>query len=501
VHADTPRKTVVIAHDSRRYSSTFALDAALVLCGNGITTYLFPELRPTPELSFAVRHLGATAGIVVTASHNPARYNGYKVYWSDGGQIVPPHDKGIIEQVLGVEDIRTLEEKEARETGLLLTVDPGVDDAYLAAVTAQALHPELLKERGGELNVVYTPLHGAGGASVERVLNELGLNITFVEEQHRPDGAFPTVEFPNPEEASAMQMACELGKKTGADLVMGTDPDADRLGIAVPEQGDMRLITGNQLGALLADYVLSTRREQGTLPPRPVFIKTIVTTELQRLIAEDNGVACMDTLTGFKYIAEKIRQFESSDDGPQYVLGGEESYGYLVGTAVRDKDSVSAAAMTAEMALYHKSRGSSLLQRLGELYEKHGYFEEVLVQKYFEGHAGLDTMKRLMEHLRQNPPATFAGQNVVAVKDYLNGTTTVMASGDTESDIDLPSSNVLQFFLSDMSIVTARPSGTEPKIKFYASCRGAKGLSLAEARKAVDERLALITQELNRLGS
>ncbi len=501
-HADTPSPSAVIAYDSRNYSSTFALDTALVLCANGIKTYLFSSLRPTPELSFAVRLLNATTGIVVTASHNPPQYNGYKVYWSDGGQVVPPHDKGIIEKVLAVETVRTTTREDAEAKGMLITIDRDVDDRYVEMVRSQALRPDLLRDHGAELTVVYTPLHGSGAEPVQRVLHELGINVAFVAEQRRPDGDFPTVEYPNPEEASAMRMALEQAAALKADLVLGTDPDADRLGIGVPDRDGYRLLTGNQLGALLADYVFSTRREQNTLPAKPAFVKTIVTTELQRLIAEEYGALVYDTLTGFKYIAEKIRQFESQPNGPEYVLGGEESYGFLVGTSVRDKDAVSAAAMAAEMTVYYRVvRGSSIAERLNEIYLKYGYFEELLVSKYFEGHEGLQKMQGIMDRLRSNPPSTFAGQAVVAVKDYLEGTTTVLSSGTREKDIDLPSSNVLQFFLSDMSIVTARPSGTEPKIKFYASCRTEPGTPLPEARRAVDEKIARITQELNGLAA
>ncbi len=495
----TTSPAAVIAYDSRRYSSTFALDAALVLCANGVKTYVFSSLRPTPELSFAVRHLNATAGIVVTASHNPPRYNGYKVYWSDGGQVVPPHDKGIIAEVRAVRDVRSMTREEAESKGLLVRVDKDVDDAYVEMVKSQALRPELMEQRGGSVKVVYTPLHGSGGMLVERVLRELGVEITFVAEQREPDGEFPTVTSPNPEEASAMALSLQLAAKVKADLVLGTDPDADRLGIAVPEGGSYRLISGNQLGALLADYVFSTRREQNRLPAKPAFIKTIVTTELQRLIAEKYGATVYDTLTGFKYIAEKIREFEAQPNGPVYVLGGEESYGFLVGSSVRDKDAVSAAAMAVEMALYHVSRGSSVIERLNEIYEVHGYFQEAMISTKFEGQSGLAAMGALMDSLRAKPPSTFAGQTVVAVKDYQDGTTTILSSAERTKDITLPSSNVLQFILSDMTIVTARPSGTEPKIKFYASCRSNPGVALAEARHIVDEKLLRVTQELDRL--
>lgn len=499
-NAGVPHPSAVIAYDSRQYSDTFALDAALVFCANGIKTSLFTGLRPTPELSFAVRHLHATSGIVVTASHNPPRYNGYKVYWNDGGQVVPPHDKGIIADVRAVTDVKTMPKDEALRKGLLVMIDKEVDEPYIAMVRKQALRPKLLKEHGPRLKVVYTPLHGAGGMPVDRVLRELGVTVQFVEQQRAPDGAFPTVKSPNPEEASAMKLAIELALSSKADLVIGTDPDSDRIGIAVPEGATYRLITGNQLGALLADYVFATRKELGNLPSRPAFVKTIVTTELQRAIAEDFGAVVFDVLTGFKYIAEKIREFETQPDGPTYLLGGEESYGFLVGTAVRDKDAVSAAAMAVEMALYHVERGSSVIGRLNEIYEKYGYFQETLVSKSFEGQAGLETMRKLMDDLRTTSPATFAGQRVVAVRDYQNGTTTIVSSGERRNDINLPPSNVLQFVLDDKSTITARPSGTEPKIKCYASCRSAAGMALGEARAIVDEKIARVTQELKQLG-
>lgn len=500
-HASHGTPSAAIAYDSRRYSETFALDAALVLCGNGIKTYLFSSLRPTPELSFAVRHLKATTGIVVTASHNPPQYNGYKVYWDDGGQVVSPHDKGIIEEVRKVETVTKTSRDQAIADGLLVMIDSEIDNAYRSTVVAQSLRPELIREKGPELRVVYTPLHGTGGMLVDSTLQQLGVEATFVDEQREPDGEFPTVDYPNPEESSAMELALKRAREIGADLVLGTDPDADRVGIAAPDGDSYRLLSGNQHGVLLADYVLGTLRELGTMPPDPAFIKTIVTTELQRLVAESYGATVYETLTGFKYIAAKIREFESQPGGPTFVLGGEESYGFLVGTAVRDKDAVSAAAMSVEMALYHRSRGSSLIERLNEIYLEHGYFEELLVSKYFEGREGLETMNAIMEHLRRNPPSTFAGQPVVAMKDYREGTTTVLNAGETKKDIDLPSSNVVQFFLGDLSIITARPSGTEPKIKFYASCRCKPGTPLPDAKAQVDEKMARITQELNSLGS
>lgn len=493
--------SAVVAYDSRNYSDTFALQTALVLCGNGIKTYLFSSLRPTPELSFAVRQLGATTGVVITASHNPRQYNGYKAYWSDGGQIVPPHDKGIITEVKKVRsaDIHVADHQEALDSGLLVMIDTQVDDAYIADVKSKALRPQLIREKGSQLKVVYTPLHGSGTMPVERALSEMGIEVVSVQEQREPDGNFPTVAFPNPEEAAAMQMAIDKARQVGADLVMGTDPDADRLGIAVPDGDSYRLITGNQLGALLSDYIFSTHKELGTLPKKPAFIKTIVTTELQRLIAQSYGAQSYDVLTGFKYIAEKIKEFESQPDGPTYLFGGEESYGFLVGTSIRDKDAVSAATLTAELTLYHVSQGNSLIDRLRQLWSQFGYFEEALLSTYFEGMAGLETMRSLMQQLRTTPPAQIGGMAVDCMKDYSNGTTTTLSSGSVENNIDLPASNVLQFILEDGSIVTARPSGTEPKIKFYTSCCSKPGVALEQAQKQVSAKIAAIMGQLKGL--
>lgn len=462
---------VAIAYDSRRFSRLFAEEAARVLCGNGIIVYLFEGLRPTPELSFAVRHFGATAGIVVTASHNPPEYNGYKVYWSDGGQIIAPHDSGIIEEVRAVTgDIRQIPLDAALSRGLLKWTGEDVDRPFLEMVAGCSLRPKLVREKGKDLKVVFTPLHGTGLVPVVKSLSSVGIDVITVPSQKEPDGEFPTVEYPNPEEASALRLALDLAAREKADLVMATDPDADRLGIAVPAEGEEEgfvLITGNRIGTLLADYIFSTRKEQGTLPDNGAFVKTIVTTDLQRRLAESYGVACYDVLTGFKYIAAKIADFEASGE-KQFLFGGEESYGYLVTDRVRDKDAVSAAFMVAEMTLYHRNRGSSLLRRLEEIWREHGYFEELLISRKFSGAAGLEQMGSLIDSLRRDPPAGFAGLKVESIADYREGTVRD-PKGKRLGTIDLPSSNVLQFTLEGGSKVTVRPSGTEPKIKFYAS--------------------------------
>ncbi len=489
--------SVVIAYDSRNFSDLFAREAALTLCANGIRAYVFSSLRPTPELSYAVRELKATAGIVVTASHNPPEYNGYKVYWSDGGQITPPHDVGIIDMVRQVQEPRaSMLEKDALDSGMLKYIDSEIDDKYVEMVKGYFFNPELMKKKGGELNVVYTPLHGTGTMLVERILGECGVEVNTVPQQREPDGNFPTVDYPNPEEASAMRLALELGEKTGADLVLGTDPDADRLGIAVPDKdGKFRLVTGNQLGCLLGDYIFSVLKTKNSMPPKPRLVKTIVTTELQRLIAESYGAETYDVLTGFKYIGEKIREFETS--GENYVFGGEESYGYLVETEARDKDAVSAAVITAEMALYDRERGMSLLDHLNDIYERFGYFEELLISKTFKGQSGVEKIKALMNGLRENTPSKIGQDGVALVRDYKLRKETEVATGK-ESPIKLPESNVLQFVLEDGSIVTARPSGTEPKIKFYASCCAEKGRPSADARAEVKAKLSKISDDLEK---
>lgn len=494
-------RSVAIAHDSRRYSREFAMQAARVFAAHGIKAYLFSSLRPTPELSFAVRELDCSAGLVITASHNPPEYNGYKVYWSDGSQVVAPHDTGIIDYVMKVEgEIPLMDESEAKNEELIEEIDEPMDTKFVEMVKRTSVRPELLKERGNEVTVVYTPLHGTGAMMVERVLGEFGVTVHTVPEQRDPDGEFPTVESPNPEEASALTMALELGKSKKADVVIGTDPDADRIGIAVPEpSGEFRLVTGNQLGALFADYVLGGKKEEGTLPEKPVFIKTVVTTELQREIAEHYGAIVYDTLTGFKHIASVMRELDADPSLGTYVLGGEESYGYLLNPEVRDKDSISAVLLAIELALYLRAQNKSVLDRLNELYEQFGYYEELTISKYFEGPKGKEIMDGLMNRLRTNPPETLGTGRVVTMRDILTGTTRDMASGQDAKDINLPSSNVLQFLLDEGGKVSVRPSGTEPKIKFYASIKSRPGVPLDEAQVAVGAELEQIRGNIQTL--
>ncbi len=502
-------RAAVIAYDSRRYSREFALSAALVFAGNGIKAYLFSNLRPTPELSFAVRELNASVGVMVTASHNPPQYNGYKVYWGDGAQVLAPHDTAIIDTVMAVkpDEIVSLSEQEALDKGLLEYIDKEIDDKFIAMVKRQSVQPDLLKEKGSEVTAVYTPLHGTGAIMVEPVLSQLGVHVITVPEQREPDGEFPTVDFPNPEEAAAMKMALDLGRKEKADIVLGTDPDADRLGIAVPEaaaDGDgMRLVTGNQLGILLVDYILGARKTLGTLPEKFAIVTTVVTSELQDAVAEYYGATVYHTLTGFKHIAAIMRMLEETPGSPEFIMGDEESYGYLIGTEVRDKDSITATVLTIEMALHWRSKGISVLQRLEQLWQQFGYWEENTISKYFEGQAGKEIMDGVMRDLRTVPPVTLGGFKVEKILDLKTDTVTYPAGGKkaakSESGPGLPSSNVLQFFLADGSKVSARPSGTEPKIKFYLSCHSAPGMELSAAKGEVQGKVEIIGKDIYKI--
>ncbi|MDR1637495.1 MAG: phospho-sugar mutase [Treponema sp.] len=496
--------SAALAYDSRHYSAEFAEAAALIFAANGIKSYLFSSLRPTPELSFAIRRLGCDTGVVVTASHNPPRYNGYKAYWNDGSQVIPPHDKGIIEEVNKVTGIKEMGREEALSGGLLKIIDREIDEPYQAMVKAALFRPELIKAKAGEVKIVYTPLHGTGAMHVEKVLGDLGLKVITVPEQREGNGDFPTVAFPNPEEAPALKMAIELGKAEKADVVMATDPDADRFGIAVPSGpagtaspdssgeggGEFTLITGNQMGVLLADYIFLSLRERGKLPAKAAMVNSIVTTGMQAELAKSYGVECIECLTGFKWIADLMRKCDARELPNTIVFGTEESYGYLVENDVRDKDGVSAAAMTAEMTLYWRSKGKSLLDRLEELYARNGYWQEMGISKYFQGPEGPATMQAIMDGYRGNPPESLGGVKVEKVRDLKESVWIYPQAGGGAGKgekVDLPKSDVLQFYLEDGTVVSARPSGTEPKIKFYASCRaqvGAGGLGAARAEAA-----------------
>jgi phosphoglucomutase len=485
--------SAVIAFDSRHYSSAFAQDAALVFAANNIKCYLFSALRPTPELSFAIRKLGCDTGIVVTASHNPPQYNGYKAYWQGGAQVIPPHDKGIVDEVAKVTEIKEMNRDDAIANGKLVIIDKEIDEPYQAMVRSRLFRPELIKEHAKDVKIVYTPLHGTGAYQVEPVLESLGLKIITVPEQREGNGDFPTVAKPNPEEAAAMKMAIDLGKKEKADVVMATDPDADRFGIAVPSKGvpkgdDYTLVTGNQMGSLLADYIFLSLKETGKMPAKPAMVNSIVTTGMQAKVAELYGAKCFECLTGFKWIAEVMRKSET-DHSADIVFGCEESYGYLVENEVRDKDGVSAAALCAEMTLYWRSKGKSLLDRLEELWQQCGYWQETGMEKYFPGPQGPATMRALMDGFRKTPPATMGGIKVTRTRDLQHG-----ADG-------LPPADVLQFYLEDGTRVSARPSGTEPKIKFYVTtCEPVKqGLDAAkaDATRKLDTIKADLTKVLN----
>ena len=484
---DKKSQGVAIAYDSRHMSPEFAEEAALCLAANGIKAYIFESLRPTPELSFAVRHLGCVAGINVTASHNPPEYNGYKVYWEDGAQITPPHDSGIMGEVKSISDwntVKTIDKAEAEKAGLFQVIGKEVDDAYMAELKKQVLHMDAIKAEGKNLKVVYTPLHGTGNIPARRILKELGFeNVYVVKEQELPDGDFPTVSYPNPEAAEAFELGLKLAKEVDADLVLATDPDADRLGVRVKDKnGEYHDLTGNMSGCLLANYEISQKKAiNGSLPEDGALIKTIVTTNLADAIAKGYGVKLIEVLTGFKFIGQQILGFEQSGKG-SYLFGFEESYGCLIGTYARDKDAIVATMALCEAAAYYKTQGKTLWDAMIEMYEQFGYYKDAIQSVTMKGIEGLQKIQEIMNSLRQNPPAEFAGHKVVAVRDYKADTITDVATGAVEPT-GLPNSNVLYYELTDDAWVCVRPSGTEPKVKFYY---GVKGTSLADADEKSD---------------
>ena len=495
---DGAKMGVAIAYDSRNMSPEFAERSALVLNANGIKAYVFDELRPTPELSYAVRALGCTAGIVVTASHNPPEYNGYKVYWADGAQVVYPKDKGIIGEVNAISDfslIKTMDRKEAEEKGLFNVIGKEIDDGFIKAIKAQAVRPEEIK-KAEDMVIVYTPLHGTGNKPVRRVLSEVGFkNVYVVPEQEKPDKNFSTVGYPNPEDPKAFTLAIELAKEKNAEIVVGTDPDADRIGVVIrDEKGNYDILTGNMTGALLTEYVLNGRKEKGLLPENAAVIKTIVTTEMVRAIAESYNAELIEVLTGFKFIGEKIKQFEE-DHSHTFVFGFEESYGCLSGTYARDKDAVGAAMLVCEMAAYYKNRGMTLHDALEELYKKYGFYKEGVKSVTLKGIDGAEKIGKIMAYLRENTPEGFGGNKVLTVKDYKSGVFTDVATGN-KSESPLPASDVLYYNLEDRAWLCVRPSGTEPKIKFYMGVKAessADALAKVEAmEKSVDELLEKI---------
>ena len=459
---------VAIAFDSRNNSALFAIEAAKTLAFYGIKTYIFDSLRPTPELSFAVRFLKCSAGIVVTASHNPKEYNGYKVYGDDGAQVVFEAADAIMKNMNEtdiLEDVHTADDKEAREKGLINTIGAEVDEAFYKAVASVAINPEVIKK--ANLSFVYTPFHGAGNIPVREVLRRAGVqNIEVVKEQEMPDGNFPTVKSPNPENPEGFALAIKLAKEKNIDLIIGTDPDSDRVGLIVRDKdGNYVPLTGNQTGALLVNYVLSQKKETGTLPQNAAVIKTIVTNEISDKICAHYGADVFNVLTGFKFIAEKIKEFEESGSHT-YVFGFEESYGYLPGTYVRDKDAVGASLLIAEMASYYKLRGMSVYDGLCELFEKFGHFGEWVDNIYFEGVDGMERIAAIMNKLRENAPDIVGGSRVVRYSDVLKGVT-YNIQNKTEEKLSLPSSNVLRFVTEDGTFIAFRPSGTEPKFKIY----------------------------------
>ncbi len=488
-------KGIAIAYDSRFMSPEFADEAALCMAANGIKAYVFESLRPTPELSFALRTLGCISGIVVTASHNPPEYNGYKVYWQDGAQVAAPKDREIIGEVNKVTDyhtVKTMDKEAAIAAGLYVVLGEEIDAAYMVELKKQIIHPEVIKEMANDLKIVYTPFNGTGNMPVKRILSELGFNQLYVvPEQEMPDPKFTTLDYPNPEDPKAFTLALKLAKEKDADIVLATDPDADRLGIYAKDTktGEYIPFTGNMSGMLIAEYILRERTAMGTMPKNPALVKTIVTTNLADPIAADYNVKLIEVLTGFKYIGEQIKLFEESGSN-EYVFGLEESYGCLAGTHARDKDAIVAVMCLCEAAAFYKKQGLTLWDAMLKLYEKYGYFKEDLYTITLKGIDGSKQIAEIMNKLRSNPPKQFGDLDVVAVRDYEMDQVTTLATGAVTST-NLPKSNVLYFDLTNDSWCCARPSGTEPKIKFYM---GVKGTSLEDATAKV----ATLTEELKR---
>jgi len=473
---------IAIAHDSRNNSRRFAEITAGVMAANGIRVFLFEKLRPTPELSFAIRHLNCHGGVVCTASHNPREYNGYKAYWKDGGQLVPPHDKNVIREVDGIASVDEVKWTGGEENIKLIGNE--MDEAYLDMVKSLSIYPEVI-QRQKDLRIVYTPIHGTGIELVPRVLAKFGFeNLHLVEEQIQPDGNFPTVVYPNPEESEAMSLGLAKARALDADILLGTDPDADRVGIGVKnDRGEWVLLNGNQTAVLAFNYLIEARRSKGLARPNDMVIKTIVTTDMISDIARANGIICHEVLTGFKWIAELIREKEGVEN---YVIGGEESYGLMIGDQLRDKDAISAVAFLCEMAAYEKDNGRSLYDKLLDLYLQHGFYKEHLVSITKKGMDGQQQIADMMERFRQAPPQSLDGIPVAKLLDYEKQEARDLVSGATQR-ITLPASNVLQFILTDGSKISARPSGTEPKIKFYFSVKG----TLTSKAKASEEEAAL----------
>ena len=487
IKANGQDKGIAIAYDSRFMSPEFADEAALCMAANGIKAYVFESLRPTPELSFALRTLGCISGIVITASHNPPEYNGYKVYWEDGAQITAPKDKEIIGEVQAVtdyHDVKTMDKQAAMDAGLYNVIGKEIDDKYMEELKKQIIHPEVIKEVADDIKSVYTPLCGTGNVPVRRILSELGFkNVYVVPEQENPDPKFTTLDYPNPEDPKAFTYALKLAKEKGADIVLATDPDADRLGIYAldTKSGEYMPFTGNMSGMLIAEYILRERTATGTMPANPALVTTIVTTNMTAPITEAYGVKLIEVLTGFKFIGEQIKLFEQTGSN-NYVFGLEESYGCLAGTHARDKDAVVAVMCLCEVAAWCKKEGKTLYDMMLEVYEKYGYYKETQYAITLKGIDGSKQIAAIMDKLRNNPPKNFGDLDVVRVRDYENNKIVELATGK-EYETGLPKSNVLYFDLTNDSWCCARPSGTEPKIKFYM---GVKGTSLADAEAKVE---------------
>ena len=492
-------KGIAIAYDSRLMSPEFADEAALCMAANGIKAYVFDALRPTPELSFALRKLGCISGIVVTASHNPPEYNGYKVYWEDGAQVTAPKDKEIIGEVNAVtdyHDVKTMDKEEAKKAGLYIVIGKEIDDAYMAELKKQIIHPEVIKEMADDIRIVYTPFHGTGNVPVRRILSELGFkHVYVVPEQELPDPKFTTLEYPNPEDPKAFALALKLAKEKDADIVLATDPDADRLGIYAKDTktGEYVSFTGNMSGMLIAEYILRERTATKTMPENPALVTTIVTTNMAKAISDDYHVKCIEVLTGFKYIGEQIKWFEESGSN-NYVFGLEESYGCLAGTHARDKDAVVAVMCLCEAAAWCKKNGITLWDQMVKLYEKYGYYKESQYAITLKGIDGSRQIAEIMDQLRSNPPKEFGDLKVTSLRDYKSGKVQNMETGE-ETATGLPGSNVLYFDLTNDSWCCARPSGTEPKIKFYM---GVKGTDLADAEAKVEALTAALKEKLGK---
>ena len=480
VDADRARKEgVAIAYDCRIGSTEYALNTALVLAANGIKAYLFESLRSTPELSFAVRETGSLAGVVVTASHNPVEYNGYKVYWDDGAQIVEPHADGVVDEVNAIKDlseIKIISEEEARSKGLIIDIGAEIDDKYIETIKKEAIQTDI--QGKGDFKIVYSPLHGTGKRPVERVLKEMGFNAVYtVASQAEPDGTFPTVGYANPEEPAVFKLGIELAEEVGATICMANDPDADRIGIAVKDGDKWVYPNGNQVGLLLMNYILENKKD---IPANGAVISTVVSTPMLETVAKAHGVKVYRTLTGFKYIGEKIREFETGALDGTYLFGFEESYGYLIGTHARDKDAIVSSLVVAELAAYYASKGTNVANELRAMYDKYGWYKEGIISVTMGGKEGVSQIQGIMEKLRANPPKEINGVKAVTLKDFELQAETNIATG-AKTEIKLPKSNVIQVILEDGTYITARPSGTEPKIKYYFGVN-AKTESLVEEK-------------------